>query len=144
MTERTQSGLPAPPPGDLTLPFWQRSAQGQLVMQKCSNCRHIRFPIGPVCTRCLADESVWMPLSGKGTVLAHLVFHRAYDQAWKNEVPYSVVMVQLAEGPRMFSNLHDPEKRFVGMDLVGRAVEVWFDGAGPDLAVPRFRVADDG
>jgi uncharacterized OB-fold protein len=77
-------------------------------------------------------------------VLSHLVFHRAYDPAWKGEVPYSVVMVQLAEGPRMFSNLHDPEKRFVDADLVGRPVEVWFDAAGPDLAVPRFRVADAG
>lgn len=143
MTELTQSGLPAPEATDLTLPFWQAAANGRLEMQKCVACGHIRFPVGPVCTECLATESVWTPLSGKGSVVAHLVFHRAYDSAWRGEVPYSVVMVQLAEGPRMFSNVDDPEKRFVDADLVGRAVEAWFDGAGDGLAVPRFRVADD-
>ncbi len=140
----TASGLPAPQPNELTLPFWQAAAKGRLAMQKCARCGHVRFPVGPVCTSCLSEQSTWVPLSGKGTVLAHLVFYRAYDPAWKGEVPYSVVMVELAEGPRMFSNLHDPDKRFVDADLVGRPVEVWFDAAGPDLAVPRFRVADAG
>ncbi len=131
---------PRPEVTELTLPFWQAARKQELRMQKCSDCGHIRFPVGPVCTSCLHDQSEWVRLSGRGHVLSHLVFHRGYSPAWADQVPYSVVMVQLDEGPRMFSDIVDPERSYIDADLVGRKVEVWFDSAGDDIAIPRFRV----
>jgi uncharacterized protein len=138
----TAPAKPAPDVTDLTRPFLQAAAKGQLRMQKCLACGHIRFPIGPVCTACLDDRSDWVRLSGHGRVLSHLVFHRGYSAAWKAHVPYSVVMVQLDEGPRMFSDVVDSDRKYVEADLVGRDVQVWFDAAGEGIAVPRFKVIE--
>ena len=141
MAPSTLPPLPAPEPTGLTRPFWEAAGRGRLVVQRCNACAHLRFPPGPVCTRCLAPAAEWVPLSGRGRVLSHLVFHQGYGGAWTARTPYSVLMVQLEEGPRMFSDLHDPERRRIDDDLVGRAVEVWFDPAEGGLAVPRFRLA---
>lgn len=133
---------PAPQINATTQPFWDAAKKGELRMQKCADCGHIRFPIGPVCTSCLSDKADWVKLSGRGTVLSHLVFHRAYSAAWKEHVPYSVAMVQLPEGPRMFTDIVDPERRYIDEDLVGRTVEVWFDPVEGDVVVPRFKVSE--
>lgn len=132
---------PAPQINATTQTFWDATKKRELRMQKCAECGHIRFPIGPVCTSCLSDKSDWVKLSGRGTVLSHLVFHRAYSPMWKKHVPYSVAMVQLAEGPRMFTDIVDPERRHIDEDLVGRAVQVWFDPVEGDVVVPRFKVS---
>jgi uncharacterized OB-fold protein len=134
-----RAAKPIPDVTDLARPFWEAGVRNELRMQKCTACGHIRFPVGPVCTACLAEECEWVRLSGKGRVLTHLVFHRAYNPAWKDEVPYSVIMVQLAEGPRMFSDVVDP-RRLIDVDLVGREVEVSFDQMTPAIGVPRFKV----
>jgi uncharacterized protein len=141
MTDRA-STKPVPDVTALTRPFWEAGAKGELHMQRCTACGHIRFPVGPVCTACLGEGCEWVRLSGKGRVLTHLVFHRAYSPAWKGEVPYSVVMVQLPEGPRMFSDIVDPERRFIEADLVGREVQVSFDAMTPTIGVPRFQVVE--
>ncbi|MBS0246292.1 MAG: OB-fold domain-containing protein [Proteobacteria bacterium] len=133
---------PAPQINATTQPFWDAAKKRELRMQKCADCGHIRFPIGPVCTSCLSDKADWVKLSGRGTVLSHLVFHRAYSSAWKEHVPYSVAMVQLPEGPRMFTDIVDPERRYIDEDLVGRTVEVWFDLVEGDSVVPRFKVSE--
>lgn len=147
MTDATTSiaaswGKPVPEVTPLTRPFWEAAAHRELRLQQCSTCGHIRFPIGPVCTQCLHDGFDWVRLSGKGRVLSHLVFHRAYSPAWRDEVPYSVIMLQLEEGPRMFSDVVDPERRFIDVDLVGRTVEATFDVIAPGIGVPRFAIVE--
>lgn len=131
---------PVPVPTDLSRPFWQAGARGELAMQRCTQCGHIRFPIGPACTKCLSADSEWTPVSRRGQVLSHLVFHRGYTADWKGEVPYSVVMVQFPEGPRMFLDVVDPEKAHVEQDLVDREVEIVFEMATDDIGVPRAKV----
>lgn len=128
---------PVPVPNALTTPFWEAGAKGELKMQRCTHCGHVRFPIGPACTNCLSPDSEWVPVAKRGTVLSHLVFHRAYGAAWKDEVPYSVVMVQLPEGPRMFLDVLDPGKEHIDTDLVGRDVDIVFETAAENVGVPR-------
>ena len=130
---------PLPDISDVTRPFWEATRSGELRMQKCSRCGHIRFPIGPVCTECLAPEHTWVAMSGKGTVLAHLVFHQVYHKAWAKEAPYSVIMVQLPEGPRMFSDIEDPAHRYKDVDLVGCPVQLQFRAMSPDIVLPWFQ-----
>lgn len=113
-----------------------------LVVQRCVACSHLRFPPGPVCTACLDPRCEWQPVSGDATVLSHLVFHQGYGAPWSASLPYSVVMVQLDEGPRMLSDIDDPERNFIDADLVGRRVRVWFDRVADGVAVPRFRVVE--
>ena len=74
-------------------------------LRMCLACGHVRYPIGPVCTVCLSEASEWARLSGRGTVFATLVYHQVYNPAYADDVPYNVSMIQLDEGPRLFSNV---------------------------------------
>jgi hypothetical protein len=117
-------------------PFWDGAAAGKLMMQQCGECSHIRYPIQPLCPVCLSEQVSWTELSGRGTVFARVVYHRAFNKAWAEDVPYNMVLVQLAEGPRMYSNVvgsaNDDIK--VGDPLVAVYEE------GPDgVTIPRFR-----
>jgi uncharacterized OB-fold protein len=136
------SNKPVPEVTPMTRPFLAAAANGELRLQKCRGCGHIRFPLGPVCTDCLDEAFDWHLLSGKGTILSHLVFHRAYSPAWRSEIPYSVIMVQLEEGPRLFSDVVDPDRKFIDTDLVGRRAEVQFELMAPNIGVPRFAILE--
>lgn len=132
---------PLPTLSDLNRPFFHAAAEKRLALQRCKACGHIRFPLGPVCSKCRSPETEWATLSGRGEVLAHLVFHQAYHAAWKDKLPYSVVQVQLAEGPRLFSDLHDAPADHASADYVGRQVTVDFVTLGEGLGLPVFRLA---
>lgn len=116
--------------------FWDAAHAGSLAMQRCGSCGHLRYPIAPVCPRCLSADFAWTPLSGKGSVLSFVVFDRAYNPAWASRVPYNVALIQLDEGPRMFSNVIGIPNEQVS---VGMAVRVVFEPVpGKGISIPRF------
>jgi uncharacterized OB-fold protein len=48
----------------------------------------------------------WIEASGRGVVFTHTtVFTSFYGDEWEPEIPYTVVLVDLEEGPRMLSRL---------------------------------------
>jgi uncharacterized OB-fold protein len=71
-------------------------------------------------------------------VFSYIVFHQVYNQAFRQDVPYNVALVQLAEGPRMYSNVVGVPNEAV---KVGDALEVVFDPVTPEITIPRFRLA---
>jgi uncharacterized protein len=129
---------PLPTLTDENRPFWDACRAGHLAFQQCDACAHLRFPISPFCPRCLAPQCTWTAVSGRGTVFSYIVFHQAYHPAFKADLPYNVAMVQLEEGPRMYSNIvgvsHDAVK-------IGDAVQAVFDAVTPEITIPRFRLA---
>lgn len=137
MTEVTYT-KPLPKLDDENRPFWEACKQGELQMQNCSNCGHVRYPIAIVCPRCLSDQFSWKVLSGRGEVYSALVFHQVYNKAFAEDVPYQVSLIQLEEGPRMYSNVIGVEPSSV---KVGDKVEVVFDPVTPEISIPRFRLA---
>jgi len=56
-------------------------------------------------------------------------------------VPYSVVLVQLDEGPRLLSNVVDFDGKDTEMDLVGRLVDAVFELHSNALGRNLFRFA---
>jgi uncharacterized OB-fold protein len=95
--------VPTPVMGLYDRPMWASIASRRMALQKCSHCGLVRYPPGPICARCLSEEAEWTPLSGKGTILSWVVFHKHYLPAYPP--PYNVVAVRLDEGPVMMSNL---------------------------------------
>jgi hypothetical protein len=136
----TAPAKPLPTITDENRPFWDGCAAGELRMQQCTSCSHIRFPIQPLCPRCLGTGFTWRALSGRGEVFARVVYHRAFHPAYAQDVPYNVVLVQLAEGPRMYSNVVGTPNEEI---RVGDALTVVFDEVADGIHVPRFRPADD-
>jgi uncharacterized protein len=135
MTETTDAPPILPTITDQNRPFWDGCAEGVLRMQACLPAGHLRYPISDACPTCLSGDFEWRELSGDGQILSAVVFNRSYNKAYEAHVPYNVVLVQLAEGPRMFSNvlpLSDPALP------AGTAVRVTFDHVAEGVAIPRF------
>jgi len=134
MSEYTK---PLPTVTDENREFWDGAKRGKLRMQKCGDCGHIRFPIGHVCPKCLSYKFEWTDLSGRGEVFSYVVFYQVYNKAFEKDVPYNVALVQLEEGPRMYSNV-------VGVDndavKVGDKLEATFERVTPDITIPRFKL----
>jgi uncharacterized OB-fold protein len=127
---------PRPVIGELNRPFWDALAEHRLEVQRCDECGALRFPIGPVCPECLSGRFGWRELSGRGTVLSWVVFRRAYDPAFEEDVPYNVALIELEEDVRMFSNIVGASLEEIEVDM---EVEVVFDDVAPDLTLPRFQ-----
>lgn len=130
---------PRPTITDLNRPFWDGCAAGELRLQACEACGHLRYPISEICPRCLSDRYRWQAVSGDGQILSWVVFRHGYHPEWTPVVPYNVVIVQLAEGPRLFGNV-EPLAR---TDLaVGAPVRVTFASLGDGIAVPRWTLVE--
>ncbi len=129
---------PLPTLTEENAPFWKAARDGLLSMQRCGSCGHVRYPVAPVCPRCLSDEHDWTPLSGRGSIFSYVVFHQVYNPAFRNDVPYNVALSQRDEGPRMFSNIRTDAGE---MPKVGDRVEVCFDPVTAEVTLPRFRIA---
>jgi uncharacterized OB-fold protein len=95
-------------------PMWESMERRKLELQCCSGCGHFRYPPGPTCPHCLSMEHRWAPVSGEGTILSWVVFHRQYFEDYPP--PYNAVAVQLAEGPILVSTLvgEKPEGSWIG------------------------------
>ena len=77
--------------------FWQFTRSKEFRLQRCAACGRFRWPPAPVCDGCLSEDFSWTAVSGKGTVLSWVTFHRGYFPEYPP--PHTVVMVELAEGP---------------------------------------------
>jgi uncharacterized OB-fold protein len=142
MTAETREFEPSPAPTELTEPFWAGGLSGQLRLQQCADCGHIRYPISTICPRCLSPESAWTAVSGHGTVQSYIVFERAYHDAWADQVPYVVALIELDEGPVLISNVVGAEPSAV---RVGQPVTAVFQRRSATAALPQFTpVANEG
>jgi len=130
---------PLPEVTDETRPFWDGARSEQLRLQQCARCGHIRYPISRTCPECLEEGHEWVPLSGRGEVWSSIVFHQVYDKAFADDVPYNVSLIQLDEGPRMFSNVVGVPPSDV---QVGDRVRVVFDPVTEEVTLPRFTPED--
>jgi len=78
-------------------------------------------------------------LSGKGTIYSYGVYYQLWHPGFKEEIPYNVALIELAEGPQIISQVVGCKNE----DLAcGRAVEVVFDDATPDISLPKFRLSN--
>ena len=117
--------------------FWDHARQRRLSVQKCDACSDLHFPGSPVCPNCLSDAQSWVAVSGRGTLLSWVRFHRAYWDSFRADLPYLVALVGLEEGPMLMTGI-------VGIDggnpSIGAAVEVVFEDVDDEVTLPKFRV----
>ncbi|MGW3606515.1 Zn-ribbon domain-containing OB-fold protein [Micromonospora sp. NPDC005161] len=118
-----------------TRPFWEYARAGELRMQRCLDCGHVRWPPGPQCPMCWSTDSEWARLSGRGRVQGWVTYRRRYLEAF--EPPYVVAAIRLEEGPTYQAGLVDPDRIVKGMP-----VESWFERVDEEVQLPMFRPAD--
>jgi len=117
-------------------PFWDGCKRHQLLLPFCIGCGKPHLPPGPVCPFCFGDRLDWRAASGRGVVTSWTVVHQPWFPAFKAELPYNVVQVELAEGPRLTSSLVGAANDAL---RVGLPVEVVFDDVTVAVALPRFK-----
>lgn len=117
-------------------PYWDAARRHELVLPQCDSCGKVYYPVGPVCPNCLSDSFRWVPTSGRGTVSSFVVYHKAWAPWLQSRVPYVVAQVELAEGPRLTTNLLDiaPGDVRIGMD-----VQVAFETLTEEVTLVQFR-----
>ena len=127
---------PLPPLTPEMAPFWEAARRHELVAQRCRGCGTHRFPARDICSRCLSRDAEWARVTGRGTLFSYAVMHQVYHPAFADQVPYAVVVVELAEGARLISNVVDCPLAAL---RIGMPVEVVFDDVTPEITLPKFR-----
>jgi uncharacterized OB-fold protein len=113
----------------LTAPFWAGTAERKLLVQKCAHCGYLRWPPGPLCPECQTEGGDWTEVRPSGTLWSIATYHRALDPAFAGDVPYTVALVELDDGPRMYGRIDgDPAE----LKLDG-AVRATFDDVAPGV-----------
>lgn len=86
--------------------YWVAIERGEIVIQRC-DAGHYQFPGGPKCARC-RNPVDWVRASGSGRVWSWAVFHHHYLEGF--DPPYTVMIIELEEGVRMFAAPHQDER----------------------------------
>jgi uncharacterized OB-fold protein len=126
--------LPKPEPTELSRPFWDGLRAGHLLFQRCS-CGHAFLPARAHCPACLQPDPGWERASGRGSLVSWVVYHTAYHPAFEGRLPYNVALVQLAEGPRLLTNIASPNEALAA----DAPVELKIEWEG-ETALARFRL----
>ncbi|MBI3302230.1 MAG: Zn-ribbon domain-containing OB-fold protein [Deltaproteobacteria bacterium] len=98
---------PIPTPDPDSWPFWRAARQHQLLLQRCPNCGHCRYPPKAFCNHCHTLGGEWRALRGRGRLVSWTVQHHLLTPAFADELPYVVLLVALEERPnvRLVGNL---------------------------------------
>ncbi|WP_433504852.1 Zn-ribbon domain-containing OB-fold protein [Pseudonocardia halophobica] len=99
------STAPLPEVTPLSEPYWTALAEGRLMHQRCVGCGNAWLPAREECPHCLAAAPRWVDSSGEGRVISWVVYHQAVHEYFADKVPYTVAVIELAEGPRLISSL---------------------------------------
>lgn len=114
---------------------WDGAREGRLMIQACSDCGALRYPFSKLCPHCHGTNSQWKQASGKGAVWSWCVFHRAYFKGFESELPYNVVLIELDEGLKIYSNIVGVANESLRVGMRVRAV---FETATEAVTLVKF------
>lgn len=114
---------PTPQPTPLSQRYWEAAAAGRLVLQRCAACGKLRHYPRLLCDQCYSDQVEWQPASGRGRIHSWTVAHHAFHKAFADELPYTLVTVDLEEGVRALGRWSG------GPPSIGMPVQARFDTA---------------
>jgi uncharacterized OB-fold protein len=100
-------------------PFWTALGEGTFLLKWCLECSRPHFYPRTYCPYCWG-ETEWRPASGEGIVFATTTVRRVGLKPFSSRVPYNLSIVELAEGPRLLTNVvgAQPEDVKIGAPVV--------------------------
>ncbi len=126
------AGLTPPP---YAQPWWDAVRAHRLTVQACRVCGHRQHHPRPVCIACGSDRLHFEDISRRGIVLTYTTIHRAPLPELRGTVPYSVALVELDHGIRMFGALSMDDPSALRIDA---EVEVGFVDVTDEATLLRF------
>jgi uncharacterized protein len=128
---------PLPQPTPETQHYWDGTKAGEIRLQKCDGCKHTYFPPRPFCPKCASRSVTVFKASGKGKLFSYVI---PAKPAPGLDAPYSIAVVELAEGPRLMTNIvgcpQTPEALQLDMP-----VEVTFEKQTDAITLALFKPA---
>ena len=107
--------------------FWAALDDGTLLVSMCNSCAHHWLPPLTTCPRCASRDVTSTPSPAAGSLYSWTVVHLAADPAYAAETPYTVGLIELDDGTRLYG-------RVVGVDhddlRDGLRLDVRVTGAG--------------
>ena len=126
---------PAPTVTQANAAFWAATAEGRFQLQRCNECDTVLWFPRRHCPSCWTENVSTFDASGKGVVYSFTVIRKG-AMAYKESGPFVIAYVELAEGPRVMTNIVDCDVETV---KVGMPVEVVWHDTGQGNALYRFR-----
>ena len=126
---------PLMPRGEEKL-FYDRLREHELVYQRCADCGETVFPLRTLCPHCAGEDLALEVSARRGTLYSFTTQHRAAHPHFADSVPYSLGLVDLDEGIRVFASVDGIAP---GELVVGMPVEVAFDTLDDELTLLRIR-----
>ncbi|HEY1828412.1 MAG TPA: Zn-ribbon domain-containing OB-fold protein [Acidimicrobiales bacterium] len=122
------------PEGD-TIEFWEAAKNERLLIKHCTSCGKFSYYPRPFCPHCWSEQVEWHEASGEGTLYTWSVIYNNDQPIFRDRVPYVAAIVDLAEGPRMVTNVIDCpfEELSIGMPL-----KVTYMPISDDYTIPVF------
>lgn len=133
-----RTDLPAPDAD--TQAFWDAARERRLLLRRCASCGTAHHHARPFCPLCWSRDVAWEEASGDAVLTTWSVVHRNDLPPFCDRVPYVAALVDLAEGPRMMTEVVGcaPDDLAIGM-----ALRVDYEARTDELTVPVFRPADE-
>jgi uncharacterized OB-fold protein len=137
--------------------YFEHCAAHDFHLQKCTKCGMIRYPPGVACANCASLESEWVAVEGKGTVFSYCEVHHGIQPAFKERVPYMILLVELDaqqgwpsehEALRVGGNLTTPDGTLAPPEMVaqvgiGTRVRMVFADVSDGLSLPQWTIDED-
>lgn len=124
---------------DVSRPWWDALARGELTVQQCAACAHWVFYPRPFCTGCGARELVWRTVDANATLYTWSVARVAVAPAFEHLQQPILAVAELAIGIRIPTSLSDVQPEDV---RIGMALAPVFDAdTYPGITLLRYRPA---
>lgn len=113
-----------------------------LVGEVCPHCDYKIFPPRDVCPNCGGEAKTQYSFSGKGTVYSYTIMRDA-PAGYEENIPYTVAVVALEEGPMVTAQLTDlgeqPVEIGMPVEMVTRKIRQDGDERGMLVYGYKFR-----
>ncbi|RMB83230.1 Zn-ribbon domain-containing OB-fold protein [Streptomyces shenzhenensis] len=100
-------GFDRPQADAFTRPYWDAAADGLLLLRRCAACGRAHHYPREFCPHCWSEDVGWERASGRATLYTWSVVHRNDLPPFGARTPYVAAVVDLAEGPRMMTEVVD-------------------------------------
>jgi len=97
--------------------------QNKLLGLKCRACGAITALPKMVCRQCTSSDMEILELKGTGKIKTFTTVYVA-SEGREDEVPYTIVLVELDESPWIMGNLGDIDPTQATIELIGRKVKM--------------------
>ncbi len=109
--------------------YFEGLKQRRITVPMCAGCETVQWPPRELCGVCQNSRFVPANMPTEGEAYTYSVMYRAFHPAFRDAVPYGVVVVEVAKGVRIIG-------RYVGSDPdsleCGQRMTAVFDDLGID------------